>query len=221
MKTAFVLILAFGLGASAVAAAETPAPCCSVVPTEKPACCTPLSAAKPACCAEEKPAAPLSDRSLYQLEGQWINDAGLPTTLTALRGRPVILALFFASCEYACPVLVHDIKRLLAALTDDLRPQVQRVLVTFDTARDTPSALRAFRERMELDSSWTLLTGTPADVQELAMLVGVKYKQDARGQFAHSNLITLLNGEGEVIHQQAGLMGDISGTAKVLNESKK
>lgn len=221
MKTSFNLILAFSLGATMATAAETPAACCAVLPAEKPACCAPAPAAKPACCAEEKPSAPLSDKSLYQLEGKWINDAGESTTLTTLRGRPVILALFFATCEYACPVLVHDMKRLLAALSDDVRPNVQRVLVTFDTTRDTPPALRAFRERMELDSSWTLLTSTPADVQELAMLVGVKYKQDARGQFAHSNLITLLNGEGEVIHQQAGLMGDVSGAAKVLNENGK
>ena len=221
MKTSFSLILAFSLGATMAAAAETPAPCCAVLPAEKPACCSSAPTAKPACCAEEKSSAPLSDKSLYQLEGKWINDAGESTTLTQLRGRPVILALFFASCEYACPVLVHDMKRLLAALSDDVRPNVQRVLVTFDTTRDTPPALRAFRGRMELDSSWTLLTSTPAGVQELAMLVGVKYKQDTRGQFAHSNLITLLNGEGEVIHQQAGLMGDISGAAKVLNENGK
>jgi len=221
MKPSFHLIIASVLGALTATAGETPAACCAVLPTEKPACCAPVPVAKPACCAGEKPSAPLSDRSLYQLEGEWINDAGQPTVLTSLRGRPVILALFFASCEYACPVLVHDMKRLLAALSDDVRPTIQRVLVTFDTTRDTPAALRAFRERMELDSSWKLLTSTPADVQELAMLVGVKYKQDARGQFAHSNLITLLNGEGEVIHQQVGLMGDVSGAAKVLNESGK
>ena len=221
MKTSFNLILVSVISTLTAAAAETPAACCAVLPTEKPACCAPAPANKPACCTEEKPSAPLSNKSLYQLEGKWINDAGQTTSLTSLRGRPVILALFFASCEYACPVLVHDMKRLLAALADDVRPDVQRVLVTFDTTRDTPPALRTFRERMELDSSWTLLTSTPADVQELAMLVGVKYKQDARGQFAHSNLITLLNDEGEIIHQKAGLLGDISVAAKVLNERRK
>jgi len=221
MKPSLKLILAALVGALTTTAAETPASCCPVLPAEKPACCAPAPSAKPACCAEEKPSAPLSDRSLYQLEGKWINDSAQTTTLTTLRGRPVILAMFFASCEYACPVLVHDMKRLLAALSEDVRPNVQRVLVTFDTTRDTPPALRTFRERMELDSTWTLLTSTPADVQELAMLVGVKFKQDARGQFAHSNLITLLNAEGEIIHQQAGLLGDVSAAAKVLNGTGK
>ena len=44
--------------------------------------------------------------------------------------------MFFASCEYACPVLVRDLQRLRATLPPDLREKVQLVLVTFDTVRD-------------------------------------------------------------------------------------
>ena len=84
------------------------------------------------------------------------------------------------------------------------------------SARDTPAALKAYRERMKLDGAWTLLHGDAANVQELAMLLGVKFKQDARGQFSHSNLITVLNPEGEIAHQRAGLMGDVSEAAKAV-----
>jgi len=187
--------------------------------SEIPSCCAPAPAAlvfKASCCVEEKPAAPLTDKSLYQLNSAWTNDAGGSVALTTLRGRPVLIAMFFASCEYACPVLVNDLKRLEAALPEDVRGNVQLVLVTFDTKRDTPPALRAFRERMELGPQWTLLTSTPSAVQELAMLLGVKFKQDSRGQFAHSNLITVLNAEGEIVHQHAGLQGDVSTAAKVV-----
>ena len=48
------------------------------------------------------------------------------------------------------------------------------------------------------------------------MLLGVKYKQDARGQFAHSNLMTVLNAEGEITHQRAGLQGDVSEVAQAV-----
>ena len=34
------------------------------------------------------------------------------------------------------------------------------------------------------------------------------------GQFAHSNLITILNSEGEIIHQLVGLNQDIQETVK-------
>lgn len=202
-----------------------PAPCCPA-PTPAPAaaapCCAALPAVPPAaaaagsCCAELPAAAPLSARSLYQLDAAWTDDTGAPVKLAALRGRPVVIAMIFARCEYACPVLVQDLKRLRAALPEAVRARTQLVLVSFDTARDTPAALRAFRERMTLDAGWTLLRGETAPVQDLAMLLGVKFKQDARGQFAHSNLFTVLNPEGEIVHQHAGLMGDISTAAQAV-----
>lgn len=204
MKTKLILIAA--LAAAAFLYAAEPA---------KPACCT------TACCAEEKPATPLSTRSLYQLDAKWTNDAGEVTQLAALRGQPVIVAMFFAQCEYACPMLVSDIQRVQAGLPADVRSKARVVLVSFDTARDTVAALKAYRERIQLDTTWTLLRGEAAAVQDLAMLLGVKFKQDARGQFAHSNLITVLNADGEIVRQRAGLQGDVSELTQAVKLAAK
>jgi protein SCO1 len=200
--TAF--ILAFALNATVRASTSAAAPCC--LP----------AAPKPACCAEEKPAAPLSTRSLYQLEAKWTNDAGATVQLAALRGRPVVLAMFFAQCGYACPVLVSDMQRLRERLPAEVRAQAQFILVSFDVARDTVAALRSYREKAGLDDAWTLLRGDESSVQELAMLLGVKFKRDANGQFSHSNVITVLNPEGEISHQRNGLMGDMSEAATAV-----
>ena len=81
--------------------------------------------------------------------------------------------------------------------------------MSIDTQRDTPSELAAFREKRQLARErWTLLRGGADDVRELAALLGVNYVEDSRGQFAHSNIITLLNSEGEVAFQHAGLKQD-------------
>ena len=124
--------------------------------------------------------------------------------------------MFFASCEYACPVIVSDMQRLRAALPAEVRADTQFVLVSFDDVRDTPAALKAYRDRAHLDAGWTLLHGEPGDVQELAMLLGVKYKQEARGQFSHSNLITVLNAAGEIAHQRTGLQGEVLTAARAV-----
>jgi protein SCO1/2 len=181
------------------------------------------SAATPTCCVttDVKLAAPFTTRSLYQLEAKWNNDAGQPVSLAALRGRPVVLTMFFAHCENACPILVSQMKALREKLPADARAKTKFVLVSFDSERDTSAALKAYREHMALDAGWTLLHGEPAEVQELAMLLGVKYKQDARGQFSHSNLITVLNVEGEVAHQRAGLEGDISELTQAVERVAK
>ena len=194
-RAAGLLCLAALVAGSSFGAGPVPPPCCAV---------------------EEKPGAPLSARSIYQLDATWTNDTGASVRLAALRGRPVVLAMFFAQCEYACPLLVRDMQRLRALLPDDVRAQAQFVLVSFDTARDTPAALKSYRERMSLDAGWTLLRGETDAVQELAMLLGVKFKQDARSQFSHSNLISILNARGEVAHQHVGLQGEVSEAAKAV-----
>lgn len=161
---------------------------------------------QPACCRELAPGTAFPDRSLFQLESQWTSDFKRTIPLGVLHGRPLVVAMIFTSCEFACPILVNDLKRIEAALPAGLCGPVGFVLISFDSERDTPERLAQFRVRMELPvERWTLLRGEPDDVRELAALLGVNYRKDARGQYAHSNLLTLLDAQGEVSYQQAGL----------------
>ena len=172
------------------------------------------------CCATNlEPTAPFTDKSIYQLDSTWTTDVGKPIKLGALRGRTQIVAMFFAHCEFACPIIVNDMKRIEAALPDTLRSGVGFALVSFDSERDTPEALNAFRKNRELNPTrWTLLRGQPDDILELAAVLGVKFKKDARGQFAHSNLITVLNPEGEIVRQQVGLNQSIEETVRIVRQ---
>jgi protein SCO1/2 len=160
---------------------------------------------KDPCCKEEAAAKPLSRTSLYQLEARFTDDNGRPVALASLRGRPVVFTMFFASCTYACPLLLSDMARIRELVPTAIRGKVAFVLVSFDPVRDTPAALHEFRRSRDLDAQWSLLHGDDSAVRELAALLGVKYKQEADGQFAHSNLITILNAEGEIVHQRQGL----------------
>lgn len=176
---------------------------------------------KPACCAQPNAVterADFSDESLYQVESVWTTDTKQRIKLADLQGRPQVMVMFFASCQYACPILVHDLTRIEAALPAELRGKTGFTLVTFDTKRDTPAALAKFRKLRHLPANWTLLHGGDDDVLELAALLGVKYKQEASGQFAHSNLITVLNQRGEIVHQTTGLGQDIQPAVRKLQE---
>ena len=189
MKTIVSLIVL--IGALSASAAET-------------------NAARHSCCtaSTEKNAASacLSDKSLYQLDSVWTNDAGAAVKLASLRGRPQIVAMFFANCTYACPLLVYQMKQMEAALPTSLRGKIGFTLISFDTERDTAAALHQYRLQHGLDNDrWTLLRGGPEDVIEVAALLNVKFKKDAQGQYLHSNQITLLNPAGEIAYQELGL----------------
>jgi protein SCO1/2 len=181
--------------------------------------CTPLASAADAdlarrsCCAAREETAItnvcLSDKSLYQLDTAWTNDAGTTVKLASLRGRPQVVAMFFANCTYACPLLVYQMQQIEDSLPEALRDKVGFTLISFDTERDTPAALYNYRLGHSLAKErWTLLRGGPDDVLELAALLNVKFKKDAQGQFLHSNVITLLNAQGEIVCQKLGLNSD-------------
>ena len=162
------------------------------------------------------PTLPFPNRSVYQLSSLWVDDAGQPLVLATLRGRPVVLAMFFTNCQYACPIIVSKMRQIRDALPMAVRAQARFVLVSFDNERDTPATLHFYREQMRLGPSWTLLHGQSDDVRELAMILGVIYAKFIQDQFAHSNMITVLNSSGEIAYQRVGLQGDISATVEAV-----
>lgn len=166
------------------------------------------------CCHPElAAAAPLPAASLYQAEVGFTTDDGKPFNLVELRGRPVAMTMFFSTCTYACPAITADLAHLRGRLPAGLRDRALMVMVSFDTERDTTEVLKKFREARALDKNWILLRGNDDAVRELAALLGVKFKREADGQFAHSNLITILSPEGEIVHQRAGLSGGLDEAA--------
>ena len=170
------------------------------------------------CCVQLSPAATaqLTDNSLFHLDSTWTNDAARAIKLVAFQGRPLVVTMFFSSCAYACPILVHDMKRIEAALPENIRTNVGFVLISFDTDRDTPPVLAQFRARHKLPANWILLRGGTDDVLELAALLGIKFKKDARGDFAHSNVVSLLDQNGEILLQQIGLNRDPAPVSSAL-----
>lgn len=173
-------------------------------------------AKKPGACCAALAATPFTRNSLYQLGVTFTDDTAHPVALASLRGRPVVLNMFFASCGYACPLTVTDLLAIQDRLPAGLRAEAVFVLVSFDVARDTTEVLAKYRTQRGLDGQWVLLRGDDDSVRELAALLGVKYKQEADGMFAHSNLVTILNREGEIVHQRQGLKGGLDEAVTAL-----
>ena len=183
-----------------------------------------MKAAEKSCCqpssdpteTQKSASVTFSSDSLYQTDATFTDDSGKNFSLSALRGRPVVLNMFFASCGYACPLTVTDLLAIQSRLPAELLSKALFVLVSFDVDRDTPAALAQFRILRSLDTQWVLLHGDNDSVRELAALLGVKYKKEADGAFSHSNLVTILNPEGEIVHQRTGLQGGLDQATAAL-----
>lgn len=153
-------------------------------------------------------AAELSGASLYQLESVWLDQDGALQPLRALAGRPVVAAMIYTSCEFACPLIVRDMLAIQHALGGDHGEQqaARFVLFSFDPQRDTPQAMRNYAANKALPAPhWTLLAADDDATQELAVALGVRYRPVGGGDFAHSNIVFVLNCGGEIAHRQEGL----------------
>ncbi len=63
---------------------------------------------------------------------------------------------------------------------------------------------------------WTFLQGTISGVREFANVLAVKYKQISPLDFSHSNIISVFNSKGELVHQQEGLGVDNKETVQTI-----
>lgn len=134
--------------------------------------------------------------SIYPLGTQLTAASGKPIGLDTWRGSPVLVAMFYASCPVACPVLVQEIK---LALEESGRADARVLLISFDPARDTPEKLRGVIERHRLDARWAVASASERDARELAAVLGIKYRKVENGEFYHGATIVLLDDEGRPI----------------------
>jgi protein SCO1/2 len=140
--------------------------------------------------------------SVYDLDARWRDQRGNPRQLSSLRGRPQVVAMIYTHCSTTCPFTVAEMKRI----ERESRRDAGFVLVSLDPARDDPARLAEFARERGLDASrWTLLDGSDDAVRELATVLGVRYRRLSPEELAHSNALTLLDADGVVAYQHAGL----------------
>lgn len=146
-----------------------------------------------------------SDRSLYQIPGTWTDQDGKAVELSALRGDPVVLVLFYGTCDSVCPTVVRGVKKLEDLLSPADRARTHFVLVTIDPGVDSPDKLRTYAEENGLGERWRLLNGGADQVRVLANALDIKYRAKGTGQYSHTVRITLLDREGVAVDRADGV----------------
>lgn len=162
----------------------------------------------------------ISDESIFNLTSDWHTQNNDTIQLVDLKGKVLVVVMIYTSCQVACPRLVADMRNIESQMPKDKLNDLNFVLVSIDPAVDTPARLKAFAIENKMDAPhWTFLQGTPSSVQEFANVLAVKYKQIAPMNFSHSNIISVFNREGELLHQQEGLNVNNKETVKIILET--
>lgn len=145
--------------------------------------------------------------SLAVLDVPLVDQAGQPRAFFVASGETVIYSMFYTTCPRACPLLIEDIRALAQSIPEADRAQLRVVLISMDPANDTPEALAGIVTQHHLDATWTLAV-PPADrVREVAAALGVRYRPLPSGGFAHTSVLTAVDGEGRVLARSDGSVG--------------
>ena len=138
--------------------------------------------------------------SVYLLDDAFSDQAGKPFKLADRRGRPQLVAMFYTSCRYICPLIVDSAKGVEHALSPAERARLGVLLVSLDPARDDTAALASVARKRQLDPArWTLARTDAGAVRRVAALLGVRYRALADGEFNHTSALVLLDAEGRVL----------------------
>ena len=140
---------------------------------------------------------------------QFTDVDGKVLQLDQLRGKPLVLSMVFTSCYQICPMTTRHLSKVVQkarkALGDD---SFNIAVVGFDTAVDTPDAMRFFAAKQGVsDKGWNLLSTDQSTITALSEELGFQYYASSNG-FDHLIQATVIDAEGKVYRQVYGQVFD-------------
>jgi len=145
---------------------------------------------------------PAPELSLTTQDGQRLS-------LKELHGKVVAVTFIYASCTDTCPLLTAKMAGLQAALGADFGPKVVFLSITVDPERDTPAVLQRYAQAHGASlAGWAFLTGTPAEIKDVAQRYGVFARKTDRGDVDHTFLTSLVDRAGALRVQYMGVRFD-------------
>jgi protein SCO1/2 len=152
--------------------------------------------------------AELPGDSVYQLHAALVDQDGRALELSSLRGQPLLVGMFYTSCEMVCPMIFETIHATLKALPAAEQQATRVLMVTFDPERDTVPVLKQTAKQRGCDARWTLARCDDDTVRKLAAALGIQYRRLASGEYNHSSPIELLDRQGRIA-ARTGQLGHV------------
>ena len=146
-----------------------------------------------------------------------VGSDGRPTSLTARRGKWVVLAPSMTLCREVCPMTTGVLEELKSTLArDGIGHDVDVVETTVDPWRDRPARLRAYQHRYGAD--FTMLTGSVASIRKMWNWFGVQYRRVPEDSPPDMDWWTHQPEKYDVDHTDAVFIIDPHGDLRVVDD---
>ncbi len=151
----------------------------------------------------QAPAVSLKGASQFQVQAPLIDQLGMPLDLARRHSAATVFTMFYGDCQYACPIIIENLKRTLAQLPEVQRAQLHVVMISLNAGVDTPASLSTLMKTHKLDpTQFTFaVSDTDTHTRQWAAALGIKYRRAANGEINHSTRLVLADESGVPIAQ--------------------
>ncbi len=148
-----------------------------------------------------------------------VDQAGHAFSIATLRGNAVVLSFIYTRCAdpAMCPLVSAKFAQLQRRIGS---APIRLVELTLDPRFDTPPVLRAYGRAFGADPArWTLATGTPAALGELAARLGIAATWTRPGTLVHTEAAIVLDRSGTIARIVDGNAWPVDEVLAVARES--
>jgi len=127
-----------------------------------------------------------------------ISSAGARVTEADFKGQPTLIYFGFTYCPDVCPMTLTTVAAAYRKLPEGVAPP-QTLLISVDTARDTPEALATYVANKAFPAGLQGLTGTAAEIRAAADAFKADYSRvdqpDSMAEYTmdHTSLLYLMD----------------------------
>jgi protein SCO1/2 len=130
-------------------------------------------------------------------------------SLAELRGKVVAITFLYTHCTDTCPLLTAKLVAIQNELGSRFGSDVFFLSISVDPERDRPEVLKRYAQALGCDpAGWAFLTGTDAEIREVARRFGVFLEPRAGGDIDHNLLTSLVDRHGTLRVQYMGMQFD-------------
>jgi cytochrome oxidase Cu insertion factor (SCO1/SenC/PrrC family) len=148
-----------------------------------------------------------------------VDQAGQSFSFAQLHGNAAVVAFIYTRCPdpRMCPLVSSKFARLQAGIGN---APIRLIELTLDPVFDTPVVLRRYGRAYGEDARrWTLATGAPASVNELAARFGVATQWTRPGTLVHTEAAIVLDPQGRVAQIIDGNAWTVDGMLAAAREA--
>jgi protein SCO1/2 len=141
--------------------------------------------------------------SLFDRHERWQDEHGRSVEFASLRGQPLILTMFYRSCQTRCPLTLAKMQSVYRSLSAR-GTRAEFVLVTLDPDTDTTARLAAFKAEHGLpEASFHFLRGGREQTRALSRALGLRVAYDD-GHIDHDVKIVVFDLNGRPTRAYSG-----------------